>query len=73
MATKSQDQCFRTFGGERWPNLLDMHGPGEEAAVARLKAEGWRIRVRAHPGGFRQAFVHPEDWTEAGNRMLAIL
>lgn len=61
MAVKTQDQCFRTFGGVRWSNYGDMHCPAEEQAVSRLKAHGVRIRVRAHPRGFRIAFIHPDD------------
>lgn len=61
MAIKSQDQCYRTFDGVRWPNYSDMHSMEEELHVASLRAVGCRMRVRSHPSGFRIAFIHPDD------------
>lgn len=61
MAIKSQDQCYRTFDGVRWPNYSDMHSMEEELHVASLRASGCRIRVRSHSSGFRIAFIHPDD------------
>lgn len=58
---KSQDQCFRVWGGARWPNMMDMHTSAEEAEVSHWKNIGIRVRIRAHRRGFRQAFVHPDD------------
>lgn len=61
MPIKHQSACYRTFDGVRWPNLCDMISELEEWAVAEAKAAGKRIRIRTHPDGYRQAFIHPDD------------
>jgi len=39
----------------------------EELHVAALRAAGCRFRLRAHPSGFRIAFIHPDDLARIGD------
>ncbi|MGN6772655.1 MAG: hypothetical protein ACTHJQ_22820 [Rhizobiaceae bacterium] len=64
MAAKHQSGCYRTFHGVRWPNLCDMLTEEQEAEIRARKDCGHRIRIRIHPDGFRQAFIHPDDLTK---------
>ena len=61
MAVKHQSDCYRTFGGLRWVNFCDMFEDEHFIAVANLKASGARVKIRTHPEGYQQAFVHPDD------------
>ncbi|GAA5662618.1 hypothetical protein Brsp07_01088 [Brucella sp. NBRC 14130] len=65
MAIKHQSQCYRTFAGVRWPNLCDLCGPDHEAAATAVRKAGYRIKVQAHPDGFRRAFIHIDDLAKA--------
>lgn len=62
MPVKTQDKCYRTIGGVRWPNLCDVMSPAEETIVADAKAAGARVVMRKHPRGFQIAFIHPDDF-----------
>lgn len=61
MPFKHQSDCYRTFAGVRWPNLCDMLADEHDVEVAARKAAGHRIRIRTHPEGYQQAFIHPDD------------
>ena len=61
MAYKDQTQCYRTFDGVRWPNWCDVMEDEQVKAVEDAKAAGKRIKLRKHPDGYYQAFMHPED------------
>lgn len=61
MALKDQTQCYRTFGGVRWPNFCDMLDDQHDRDVASAQEQGARIKFRKHPDGYRQAFIHPDD------------
>lgn len=61
MAIKHQSDCYRTFDGVRWPNLCDMLAEEHEVEVKARKSAGQRIRIRTHPDGYGQAFIHPDD------------
>lgn len=61
MPIKNQTDCYRTFDGVRWPNFCDVLDEGHEKDVASAKRQGARIKMRAHPDGYSQAFIHPDD------------
>lgn len=61
MAIKHQSDCYRTFDSVRWPNLCDVLDEENERDIAKRKAQGQRIRLRKHPDGYYQAFIHPDD------------
>lgn len=61
MAFKHQSDCYRTFDGMRWPNLCDGLSAEQKNEIAARKSAGHRIRIRSHPDGYQQAFIHPED------------
>lgn len=61
MPFKHQNQCYRTFDGVQWPNFCDVLDDEEKRAIAEAKADGARFKMRKHPGGFAQAFIHPDD------------
>jgi hypothetical protein len=61
MATKHQENCYRTFDGARWPSLCDVLDESHKRDVAACKAAGVRVRMRKHPDGYHQAFYHPGD------------
>lgn len=60
MPIENQSDCYRTIEGKRWPNLCDMLAPEHVAAVADARSAGFRVMIRKHPDGYRQAFVEPE-------------
>lgn len=62
MSIKTQDKCYRTIGGVRWPNLCDVLSNYEEELVMEARERGARIAMRKHPSGFRIAFIHPDDF-----------
>lgn len=61
MSFKHQSDCYRTIDGVRWPNLCDVLSLEHEQEIAARRAAGHRIKVRMHPDGYQQAFIHPED------------
>ena len=61
MPIKNQMDCYRTFEGIRWPNFCDVIDENTERAVSDAKAAGKRIKLRKHPDGYIQAFIHPDD------------
>lgn len=61
MPVKHQSDCYRTIDGLRWPNLCDVFSEDDERDIAKRKAKGQRIRMRKHPEGYYQAFIHPDD------------
>lgn len=61
MAYKHQADCYRTFDGVRWPNLCDILDAEMDADVRARRKAGQRIKVRQHPEGYLQAFIHPDD------------
>ena len=61
MAFKDQALCYRTFDGVRWPNWCDVLDERCENDVAEAKRQGARFKMRKHPDGYYQAFIHPDD------------
>lgn len=57
---KHQGDCYRTFNGLRWPNFCDILDDEKQQAVAEAKDNGKRFRLRKHPDGYYQAFIHPD-------------
>jgi quinolinate synthase len=53
--------CYRTFDGVKWPNYCDVLDQSHEEDVEKAKKEGKRIKLRKHPDGYYQAFIHPDD------------
>lgn len=61
MPYKAQTECYRTFDGVRWPNWCDVDDDAARRDVAEARAAGCRLKMRKHPLGFQQAFIHPDD------------
>ena len=61
MPIKHQSDCYRTIDGVKWPNLCDMISDECDQDVADRKDRGERIKMRKHPEGYYQAFIHPDD------------
>lgn len=66
MTIKHQADCYRTFDRVRWPNYCDIFEDEHLNAIAAAKAGGARIKIRKHPDGYSQAFIHPGDLNEIG-------
>lgn len=64
MAIKDQTDCYRTIDGLRWPNFCDILEDSHREDVAACKAAGIRIKIRKHPEGYHQAFIHPDDFQD---------
>lgn len=61
MPFKHQMNCFRTFQGRRWYNFADLINEELWNEFRQAKAAGLRFKLRMHPLGFYQAFLHPDD------------
>lgn len=62
MTFKNQQDCYRTFDGVRWINFCDVLEESHERDVAEARRQGARIKMRKHPDGYHQAFIHPDDF-----------
>lgn len=61
MPVKHQAACYRTFEGVRWSNMSDLLSVSMEGAAEAVQKQGFHVKVRTHPDGYKQAFVHPDD------------
>jgi hypothetical protein len=62
MPYKDQTLCYRTFQGIKWINFCDVTEDYHNERVVEKKLKGARIKLIKHPDGYRQAFIHPEDF-----------
>lgn len=61
MTFKHQSECYRTFNGVKFVNYADVLDDAVKLDVEQRQRAGQRVRIRKHPGGYYQAFIHPDD------------